>query len=109
MVNEDLEEMMNRATEGLTESSELGEVTKEFNVQSPSSSNLTIDEMRLVWRGKHILQHMSPSSASIIDAFIDLKKSVSGWNTNRKVDAISGIRDQRSGGGMMERLMGGKK
>ena len=108
-MKDDLENLMQRAAEGLTEHSELGEVTKEFNVNAPSASNLNIDEMRLVWRGKNILKHMSPSSAIIIDEFIDLKKSVRGWNTGQKVAAISGIRDSRAGGGMMERLMGGKR
>jgi len=106
---EDLEELMKQATSGLTETTELGEVTKEFNRNTPSASNLTSDEMRLVWRGKNILKHMSPESAEMIDEFIDLKRSVKGWNTDKKVDAISGIREGRSGGNMMNTLFGGKK
>lgn len=96
--DDDLEELMHKATEGINESSELGEVTKEFSESKPSSSNLTSDEFRLVWRGKNILKHMSPKSAKIIDEFIDLKRSVKGWNTEKKVEAITGVQNQRSGG-----------
>lgn len=104
----DLEKIMNRAAEGLSETSELGEVTKEFGESKPSSSNLTSDEFRLVWRGKNILKHMSPKSAMIIDEFIDLKRSVKGWNTDKKVEAITGVQNQRSGNGIMNKLFSPK-
>ena len=104
----DLEEMMRRAADGLTDKTELGEVTKEFGESKPSSSNLSADEFRLSWRGKNILKHMSPSSAKIIDDFIDMKRSVKGWNTDKKVEAIVGVQQQRSGQGIMSKLFSPK-
>lgn len=100
----DLEQLMSKAAEGINERSELGEVTKEFGESKPSSSNLTSDEFRLAWRGKNILKHMSPKSALIIDEFIDMKRSVKGWNTEKKVEAIVGVQQQRSGQGIMNKL-----
>ena len=38
----------------LSEKTELGEVTKEFSENKPSSSNLTDDEHKLTWRAKGI-------------------------------------------------------
>jgi len=108
-IKPDLEAMMRRAAEGINERSELGEVTKEFNQNKPSASNLSADEMRLVWRGKNILKHMSPQSSMMIDEFIDLKRSVRGWNTDKKVQAIGGIQEQRSGQGVMNKLFANRR
>jgi hypothetical protein len=106
--DKELEDMLKSASDGLTEKTELGEVTKEFGESKPSASNLTMDEFRLTWRAKNILKHMSPKSAAIIDEFIDMKRSVKGWNTEKKVEAIVGVRQQRSGEGFMGRLLSPK-
>jgi hypothetical protein len=106
--NDDLEKLMSKAAEGINEKTELGEVTKEFSENKPSASNLSSDEMRLVWRGQNILKHMSPKSAQIITEFIDLKRSVKGWNTDKKVEAIAGAQNQRSGNGIMQKLFSPK-
>lgn len=106
MDKDDLEAIMNKAAENINERSELGEVTKEFSDNKPSASNLSGDEMRLVWRGKNILKEMSPESADIIDEFVDLKRSVKGWNTDKKVQAIGGVQEGRSGTGFMNKLFG---
>lgn len=90
-----LEELL--ANADLTEQTELGEVTKEFSENKPSSSNLSRDEHTLVWRGKSILREISPKSVIIIDDFIDGRRSVGGWNTNKKVEAITGVQNQRQG------------
>ncbi len=96
-----LDEIMSASLE---EKTELGEVAKEFNTSTPSSSNLTNDEFRLVWRSKNILRKMSPNSVNIINEFVDMKRSVNGWNTNKKVEALTGIQQQRSGSGFVEKL-----
>lgn len=83
----------------LSEKTELGEVTREFSENRPSSSNLTSDEFRLVWRARSILRVLSPKSEAIITDFVDMKRSVDGWNTNRKVEAITGVQQQRTGFG----------
>ena len=95
----------------LTEKTELGEVTKEFSQNRPSSSNLSDDEMRLTWRAKCILRRLSPKSVRIIDDFVDLKRSVKGWNTDQKVAAITGVQQQRAGfgGKIMETMFGQRK
>jgi len=90
-----LDDMLAR---GLGDQSEMGEVTKEFSENKPSSSNLTPDEFRLVWRGESILEELSPSSVKIVNRFVDMKRSVNGWNTDKKVQAITGIQEQRTGG-----------
>jgi len=82
----------------LSEKTEMGEVTKEFSLNKPSSSNLTDDEHKLTWRAKSILRRLSPKSMIIIEDYIDGKRSVDGWNTEKKVQAITGIQQQRSGG-----------
>ena len=87
----------------LSEKTEMGEVVKEFSENKPSASNLTSDEFRLTWRAKSILRRLSPSSTIIIDDFVDGKRSVDGWNTSRKVEAITGIQQQRTG--MMGRFI----
>ena len=109
MTNKELEELMDEATRGLEEKTELGEVAKEFNTFTPSSSNLGKDEHTLLWRGKNILKRMSPSSVSILDDFMNTKRSVGGWNTHQKVSAITGIQQQRQGGGMKEKLFGNRR
>ena len=97
MEKADLEELMAKASESLDETSELGELAREFNNFSPSSSNFTKDEHTLLWRGKNILKRMSPSSVEILDDFMDSKRSVGGWNTNQKVQAITGVQQIRGG------------
>ena len=109
MGKEDLEQIMKAAGEAMTDKTELGEVSKEFGESKPSSSNLTMDEFRLAWRAKNILRHMSPKSALIVDEFIDMKRSVKGWNTDKKVEAIVGVREQRSGQGIMSKLFSPKQ
>lgn len=81
----------------MNETTELGEVTKEFSENKPSSSNLSDDEFRLTWRAKSILRRLSPKSVIIIDDFVDGKRSVGGWNTEQKVAAITGVQQQRQG------------
>ena len=81
----------------LSEKTELGEVTKEFSENKPSSSNLTSDEQKLTWRAKGIYSKY-PKTLKMISDYIDLKRSVQGWNTQKKVEAITGIQQQRSGG-----------
>ena len=90
----------------LSEKTEFGEITKEFSENKPSSSNLTEDEFRLTWRAKSILRRLSPKSVLIIEDFIDGKRSVHGWNTGQKVQAITGVQQQRSGFGsqFMEKM-----
>ena len=97
MKDDNLDELMQNID--LSEKTELGEVTKEFSENKPSSSNLSNDEFRLVWRAKSILKVLSPKSAGIIDDFVDMKRSVGGWNTHQKVSAITGIQQQRTGFG----------
>jgi len=109
MKKEDLERLMERASEELNETSELGEVAREFNNFSPSSSNFTKDEHTLLWRGKNILKRMSPSSVEILEDFMDSKRSVGGWNTLRKVEAITGVQQQRGGGNFMEKMFANQK
>ena len=104
MEDNQLEDLMQRASEGLSEKTELGEVTKEFSESKPSSSNLTPDEFRLAWRAKNILRKLSPSSEKMIDEFIDMKRSVGGWNTDKKVAALTGVQQQRAG--IMDKLSG---
>lgn len=82
----------------LSEKTEMGEVTKEFSLNKPSSSNLTSDEQKLIWRAKAIILALSPDNIGILDDYLDSKRSVQGWNTNQKVAAITGIQQQRSGG-----------
>jgi len=93
------------------ETTELGEITKEFSENKPSSSNLSDDEMRLTWRAKAILNRLSPKSVRIIDDFIDMKRSVGGWNTGKKVEAITGVQQQRAGFGsqFMEKMFSPKQ
>lgn len=102
---EDLDDLMDRASANLNEKTELGEISKDFKDNIPSSSNLTPDEFRLTWRGINILRRMSPSSVAIIEGFVDMKRSVGGWNTDRKVEAITGVQQQRSGNSFMDRLL----
>lgn len=104
MKEEDLDDLMERASANLNESTELGEISKDFKDNTPSSSNLTPDEFRLAWRGINILKRMSPSSVAIIEGFVDMKRSVGGWNTDRKVEAITGVQQQRSGNSFMDKL-----
>jgi len=94
----------------LSEKTELSEVAKEFGENKPGSSNLSSDEHKLVWRAKNILNRLSPSSKDIIDDYVDSKRSVGGWNVQKKVEAITGIQQQRQGWGgrMMEKMFGGK-
>ena len=105
-MDRDLEEKLEAGLEG--ETSEMGEVAREFNTNHPSSSNLTKDEHTLSWRGKNMLKNISPTAVEIINDFLDSKRSVGGWNTDRKVEAITGIHQQRSGGGIMEKLFANK-
>lgn len=93
--NKALESILNNPN--ALDKTELGEVSKEFGENKPSSSNLTPDEFRLAWRSKSILQRLSPKSEKIIDSFIDMKRSVQGWNTEKKVEAITGVHKQRQG------------
>ena len=109
MTNKELEDLMDEATKGLEDRSELGEVAKEFNNFTPASTNLNKDEHTLIWRGKNILKRMSPSSVCILDDFMNSKRSVGGWNTHQKVSAITGVQQQRNGGGMMEKLLGNRR
>ena len=81
----------------LSEKTELGEVTKEFSENKPSSSNLTGDEHKLTWRAKGIYSKY-PKTLKMISDYIDSKRSVKGWNTEMKVSAITGIQQQRTGG-----------
>ena len=108
-MGEDLDEIMEKATAGLQESTELGEVAREFDKSTPSNSNLTQDEFRLTWRAENILKRLSPKSVEIIRGFVDQKRSVNGWNTNQKVQAITGVQQQRGGNSMMDKLFGNKK
>ena len=81
----------------LSEKTEMGEVTKEFSENKPSSSNLTSDEHKLTWRAKGIYNKY-PKTLKMISDYVDSKRSVLGWNTTQKVAAITGIQQQRSGG-----------
>lgn len=105
---ENLDDVLNKVD--LSEKTEMGEVTKEFSENKPSSSNLTHDEHRLTWRARSILKRLSPRSADIINDFVDSKRSVDGWNTNRKVEAITGIQQQRQGmmGRVVDKMFGSR-
>ena len=81
----------------LSEKTELGEVTKEFSENKPSSSNLSSDEQKLIWRATGIYSRY-PKTLRMIKDYIDTKRSVKGWNTEMKVSAITGIQQQRTGG-----------
>ena len=102
MNEDDLENLMDKASQGLGEQTELGEISRDFKENNPSSSNLTPDEFRLTWRGINILKRMSPSSTQIIEQFIDMKRSVNGWNTTQKVHAITGVQQQRGGNAFID-------
>ena len=109
MKEENLEQSIDDAMDGLQESTELGELAREFTKSHISSSNLSKDEHILTWRAKNILRRLSPKSVRIIDEFIDGKRSVGGWNTDKKVEAITGTMNQRSGNGLMERFFRNNK
>ena len=107
---ENLDDLLKKAD--LTEKTELGEVTKEFSINKPSSSNLTEDEMKLLWRAESILEGLGAvDSLKILTRYIDLKRSVRGWNTEQKVAAITGVQQQRAGfgGKIMETMFGQRK
>jgi len=83
----------------LNETTEMGEVVKEFSEDRPGSSNLTSDEHKLLWRAEGIYQKMSPSAVILLHKYRDGKRSVFGWNTSQKVAAITGIQQNRTGFG----------
>lgn len=93
--NDSLDEVMSKVD--LSEKTELGEVTKEFSENKPSSSNLTSDEQKLIWRAKAIILALSPDNIDILNDYVDSKRSVLGWNTIQKVAAITGVQNQRQG------------
>ena len=88
---------MSKAAEGINEKTELGEVSKEFNENRWGSSNISRDEATLTWRGDEILREVSPESAAMVKRRLDILRSVKGWNTNMKVQAIGGVQERRSG------------
>jgi len=109
MNKEDLERLMEKAQDATSESSELGELAREFDNFTPASSNFSKDEHTLLWRGKNILKRMSPSSVEILDDFMDSKRSVGGWNTAQKVSAITGVQQGRQGGSFMDKMFNNQK
>lgn len=106
----DKEENLEDAIKGvdLSEKTELGEVTKEFGENKPSSSNLTSDEHKLTWRAKGIYSKY-PKTLKLISDYIDSKRSVKGWNTEKKVEAIVGVKQDRGGNNMLTKLFSPKQ
>lgn len=103
--NENLDEVISKVD--LSEKTELGEVGKQFNENTPNSSNISQHQSILIWKTKSTLKGLGYQDLDFTDDFIALQKSVGGWNTEKKVEAITGIQKQR-GGGFMERLFAPK-
>lgn len=91
-----LDEMINSEN---APKSDYGELGRQFDKNTPNSSNLTSDEQKLVWRANSILRRLSPKSMEIIKDFVDLKRSVNGWNTEKKVQALTGVSNNKQGVG----------
>ena len=88
----------------LKEPTEYGEVAKEMFLNTPGRSNFTQDEMVLLFINKAMFKGLNMDDLSPVDDFIELKKSVGGWNVEMFVNGLSGINSVRTGGGFMSRM-----
>lgn len=105
---DNLERKLNERSLDHAQKSELGEVAKEFGEGKPSNTNfISKDQFTLWWRGRSQLKKLSPKSVQILDDYADALRSVGGWNTEKKVEAFTGIQKTRTGfwDGLKERLL----
>lgn len=98
---EGLDDIMSKVD--LNEKTELGEVAENVFRSSPSRSNISSDEHVLCWINQEIFNGLIKKKGEFKDlnpvkSFLELKKSVNGWSTEKFVQSTAGVNDQRSGG-----------
>jgi len=105
--DDNLDDILKRAN--VNEKTEMGEVASELFANTPSRTNITQDEMTLLFVNKALFRGLGIAELSPVNDFIELKKSVGGWNVEQFVRSMGGLNEQRKGflGTMKDKLFGG--
>jgi len=91
-----LDEVLNKVD--LSEKTEMGEVANNIFQKGAGRTNLTDDEVCLVFINNAIFKGLGLNHLNPVDSFMELKKSHNGWSTEKFVQSTSGLANMRSGG-----------
>lgn len=95
--NEDseLEELLNR---GIADKTEFEAVAEQIHKETPSHSNIQQWEKSACFKCNTIFGEIGMKDENPVPMFLELNKSQLGWATEKFVQSVSGIQNQRSGG-----------
>lgn len=82
----------------LSEKTEMGEAAMHVFKTGKGRTNISNDEAILLFINKQIFSALGLDELDPTDDFIELKKSVEGWSTEKFVQVASGVQNQRAGG-----------
>jgi len=81
----------------LNEKTEMEGVADQIFRSTPTRSNITPDEAAACFKCNAIFPTMGMDDENPVNGFLELKKSQSGWSTEKFVQATGGINEQRKG------------
>lgn len=82
----------------LSEKTEMGEVANNVFKKGAGRTNLTEDQVTLVLINDLMFKGLGLDELNPAETFMELKKSLDGWSTQKFVEAVGGMNNQRSGG-----------
>lgn len=83
---------------GLTEKTEFEAVAEQIHKATPSHSNINPWEKSACFRCNGIFPEIGMKEENPVSMFLELNKSQGGWATQKFVESVGGINNQRSGG-----------
>lgn len=88
----------------LSEKTEMGEVANNIFQRGAGRTNLSEEEGALCFINDAIFKGLQLDDLNPVENFMEIKKSVKGWSTEKFVQGMGGITNSRSGG-----MLGGIK
>ena len=96
MPEENLDEVLNKVD--LSQKTEMGEVASNVFQSGAGRTNLNPDEVALVFINKLIFKGLNMEELDPTSDFMELKKSMDGWSTNKFIEGLGGVNQNRNGG-----------
>ena len=96
MPKENLDQVLDKVD--LSQKTEMGEVAQNVFEAGAGRTNLSEDEICLVFINKLIFKGLNLQELDPTADFMELKKSLLVWSTEKFVEGLGGLQNQRSGG-----------
>lgn len=82
----------------INDKTETGEMALELFKNTAGRTNITQDEMVLLFINKAMFRGLGLDDLSPVDDFLELKKSVGGFAVQKFVEGVGGMANMRAGG-----------